>query len=162
MIDRIIEFIERITEKFLLLSGALTVIMSLAATYGVARRYLLHSPEPYSYEISTILLVACVVFSLAGLQCQHRHLRVDFVTGKLPQSVQYFLSHILTPMIALFYVSIVMWKSWENAWYSMMVWETSQSVWEEPLFPAKMMVPISMALLCMVLIAQLIQGIVHL
>jgi TRAP-type C4-dicarboxylate transport system permease small subunit len=158
-IDRIVQYI---TDKFLVISGALTIIMSLAATYGVGRRYLFHSPEPYSYEISTILLVACVVFALAGLQHQQRHLRVDFITTKLRPSTQLFLSHIFTPIIALFYVLIVMWKSGENAWYSMIIGELSQSVWEEPLFPTKMMVPIGMGLLGLVLIVQLIQGILQL
>ena len=61
--------------------------------------------------------------------------------------------------MALFYVGIICWKSWDNALYSMNIWETSQSSWEEPLFPVKMMVPIGMALLCLALASQLIQGI---
>ena len=162
VLPKIDHLIQIIVDKFLLLSGILTIIMSLASTYGVGRRYLFHSPEPYSYEISTILLVACVVFALASLQYQHRHLRVDFITGRLPSGVQHFLLYVLTPLIAIFYVFIIMWKSWQNSWYSMMVWELSQSVWEEPLFPTKMMVPLGMGLLLLVLVLQLIQGLCQL
>ena len=66
---------------------------------------------------------------------------------------------ILTPVLGLFFVVVVTWKSWENAFYSMGIGETSQSSWEEPLFPIKFLVPIGMGLLCLVLAAQLTRGV---
>jgi TRAP-type mannitol/chloroaromatic compound transport system permease small subunit len=106
-----------------------------------------------------MMLVACVVFAVAGLQRQRRHLRVDFIAERLPLGLEGLLVNIVTPVMALFYVGIICWQSWDNAIYSMSIWETSQSSWEEPLFPVKMMVPVGMALLCLVLVSQLIQGI---
>ena len=151
--------ITRISDWGLLLSGILILIMSVLSTYGVGRRYIFNNPEPYSYELSTMLLVACVVFAIAGLQRQRRHLRVDFIAGRLPPDLENILVNIVTPILALFYVGIMTWKSGDNALYSMSIGETSQSSWEEPLYPIKMMVPIGMALLCLVLASQLIHGI---
>ncbi len=151
--------ITRISDWGLLCSGIFILIMSLLSTYGVGRRYIFNNPEPYSYELSTMLLVACVVFAVAGLQRQRRHLRVDFIAGRLSPGLEDMLMNIITPVMALFYVGIMTWKSWDNAIYSMSIWETSQSSWEEPLFPVKIMVPMGMALLCLVLASQLIQGI---
>jgi len=37
--------------------------------------------------------------------------------------------------------------------------ETSQSAWEEPLWPTKMTVPVGAGLLCLVLLAQLSRGV---
>jgi TRAP-type C4-dicarboxylate transport system permease small subunit len=136
--------------------------MAFLSTYGVGRRYLLQNPEPYSYEISTILLVGCVVFAVAGLQRHRRHLRVDFISNYFSESLQRILLNIVTPVFALFYVVIITWKSWENALYSLRIDETSQSAWQEPLYPIKLLVPIGMALLCLVLIAQLSYGIASL
>jgi TRAP-type mannitol/chloroaromatic compound transport system permease small subunit len=159
IIDRTIE---RISDVGLVSGGILILVMSLLSTYGVGRRYLLHSPEPYSYELSTMLLVACVVIAVAGLQRHGRHLRVDFVAIFLPAHVQSILINIVTPVFALFYVVIITWQSWNSALYSMSIGETSQSSWEEPLFPIKLLVPIGMALLCLVLAAQLSRGIASL
>ena len=156
LIDKIIG---NLGDWFLLFSGILILIMSALSTYGVGRRYLLNSPEPYSYELSTMLLVACVVLAVAGLQRHRRHLRVDFIAGRLRAHWENVLLNILTPLLALFYVGIITWKSWDNAFYSMSIGETSQSSWEEPLFPIKFLVPIGMGLLCLVLTSQLIQGI---
>jgi TRAP-type mannitol/chloroaromatic compound transport system permease small subunit len=160
---KILRFLDHIigliADWALVISGILILIMAVLSTYGVGRRYLIHSPEPYSYEMSTVLLVACVVFSLAALQRHKRHLRVDFIANFLPRTLQEVLTDILTPVLGLFFVVVVTWKSWENAFYSMSIGETSQSSWEEPLFPIKFLVPIGMGLLCLVLAVQLTRGI---
>jgi TRAP-type mannitol/chloroaromatic compound transport system permease small subunit len=106
-----------------------------------------------------MLLVACVVFAVAGLQRHKRHLRVDFIANYLPETLQNALIDIVTPIFGLCYVVVITWKSWENALYSMSIGETSQSSWEEPLFPIKFLVPLGMALLCLVLAAQLSRGV---
>ena len=154
--------IGRVSDLSLIISGVLILLMSLLSTYGVGRRYLLNRPEPYSYELSTMFLVACVVLAVAGLQKHRRHLRVDFIAQYLPEGLQDFLINIVTPVLGLFYVSIITWKSWENALYSLSIGETSQSSWEEPLFPIKLLVPIGMALLCLVLMTQFGHGIASL
>jgi TRAP-type mannitol/chloroaromatic compound transport system permease small subunit len=162
LLNRVNRIIEYVSDLGLVFSGILILAMSLLSTYGVGRRYLLHRPEPYSYELSTMLLVACVVFAVAGLQRYKRHLRVDFIANFLPATVQNALIDIVTPILGLFYVVVITWKSLDNALYSMSIWETSQSSWEEPLFPVKFLVPIGMALLCLVLASQLSRGIASL
>jgi TRAP-type mannitol/chloroaromatic compound transport system permease small subunit len=148
-----------IAENGLVLSGVLILIMSLLATYGVGRRYIFHNPEPYSYEISTSMLVACVVLGVAGLQKQLRHLRVDFVANFFSKPVQDFLIYVLAPLLGLFYVVIVMWQSWDNTLYSLTMGETSQSSWEEPLWPTKMIIPVGFAMLTLSLLVHLGHGI---
>ena len=163
---KVLQFLDhtigRVADFALVISGILILIMAVLSTYGVGRRYLIHSPEPYSYEISTMLLVACVVFALAALQRHKRHLRVDFIAILLPETLQKVLVDIFTPVLGLFFVAIITWKSWDNALYSMSIGETSQSSWEEPLFPIKFLVPIGMGLLCLVLAAQLTRGVASL
>ena len=72
---------------------------------------------------------------------------------------KFILLNIVGPMLALFYVVILTWQSWDTAWYSLQIGETSQSAWEEPLWPTKMVVPIGAGLLCFVLLAQLSRGV---
>ena len=162
MIQNLDRIIERASNIGLLISGILITLMAFLSTYGVTRRYALQDPEPYSYEISTIFLLVCVVFAIAGVQRLGRNLRVDFVANQLSKNIQYILLNILAPVLALFYVVILTWQSWGDAWYSMQIWETSQSAWEEPLWPTKMAVPVGAGLLCFVLLAQLTRGIASL
>lgn len=158
-IDRIIE---KVSQWGLLASGIIILIMGFLTTYGVGRRYLLNNPEPFSYEIDVIFLVACVLLALAGLQRNKRHLRVDFIANYMSPKWQGILMDIITPVLALFFITIVVWKSWGIFQSSLQSWETSQSAWEEPLWPSKLMVPITMFWLWLTLIAQLVRGIVNL
>jgi TRAP-type mannitol/chloroaromatic compound transport system permease small subunit len=163
---RFIQNLDRIIERAgyiaLLFSGILIFIMAWLSTYGVTRRYALNIPEPYSYELSTIFLVFCVVFAVAGVQRLGRQLRVDFVSLRLSEGVQDGLLNILGPILALFYVVIVIWQSWDTAWYSMEIGEVSQSVWREPWWPTKMAVPVGVGILGLVLVAQLCRGVISL
>ena len=163
MVKRVIQILDRIIERAsniaLLVSGILILVMAWLSTYGVTRRYALNDPEPYSYEISTIFLLACVVLAIAGVQVLGRQLRVDFVANRFPEGVQDILLNVVVPVLALFYVVILTWQSWDTAWYSLQIGETSQSAWEEPLWPTKMTVPVGAGLLCLVLLAQLSRGV---
>jgi TRAP-type C4-dicarboxylate transport system permease small subunit len=166
LFSRLMRTLDRIIKRAayiaLLVSGVLILIMSWLSTYGVGRRYLLHNPEPYSYELSTIFLVACVMLGIAGVHMLGRQLRVDFLANRFPQSVQAFLLDIFIPILALFYVALITWQGWDSAWYSLKVHETSQSAWREIWWPTKMVVPVGAGLLCLVLLAHLSRGVTSL
>jgi TRAP-type mannitol/chloroaromatic compound transport system permease small subunit len=163
MFKKILSTLDRIIEVggnwAILWAGVCILLMGFLDTYGVFRRYVLNNPEFYSYEISVMLLTACCVLAVSGLQRYKRHLRVDFIANYLPNKAQIFLADILTPILALVYVGIIVWKGWNNTIYSFSIGETSQSAWEEPIWPVKLVIPVSMFWLCLVLIVQFIKGI---
>lgn len=157
--DALKNSIGKISQFGLLLSGLSMLGMALLASYGVIRRYILKSPEPYSSEISTILLVYCVMLAIAGVQNSHSNISVDFFSRKFSGFAKNICHNIITPAIALIYTIIIVTNSFKNVLYSMQMRETSQSSWEELLYPTKVIVPIGMLMLCMVLIIQIIGGI---
>jgi TRAP-type C4-dicarboxylate transport system permease small subunit len=140
------------------ISGIIAVIMCFLAFYGVFRRYALNRPEPYSYELSTIFLMVGIVLALPYIQRVGRHLRVDILANHFPETVQVILLNLVVPILALFYLVPMTWKSWENAWYSLQVGERSFSAWAPPYFPIKVWIPIGIGLLCVVLFTHLIRG----
>jgi TRAP-type C4-dicarboxylate transport system permease small subunit len=151
--------IERVSYVGVYISGVMALLMACLATYGVLRRYAFSDPEKYSYEISIMFLVTGVVFALPYIQRVGRNLRVDFIVNRLPAGVQAILLEIVFPILALFYVVPLTWKSWENSWYALQVGERSYSAWAPLLGPIKVMVPIGVGLLCLVLLAQLCRGV---
>ncbi len=151
--------IEYTTQVFVVLSGILTVLMALTATYGVVRRYVFHNPEPYSYELSTMFLLFSFVFAVAAVERLDRNIRVDFLIIHLPENIRRFLLNIISPIMGLFFCVILTWKGWDVAMYSFQIKEKSMSVWAVPLAPIKIVVPIGYSLLCLVLLMKLIRGI---
>jgi C4-dicarboxylate transporter DctQ subunit len=155
---QIIAAIEFVSGGLLALSGIMILLMAFASTYGVARRYLMHSPEPYSYEISMMLLLWCFVLSLAALQHQQRHLRGDFILNRLPGNVRFFVNGLLSPALAVLCSAILAWKGWEAAEFSMKIGERSISAWAEPLFPVKVVIPVGYGFLFVVALTQFVLG----
>lgn len=158
-VDRIIE---KVGDWALLVSGILIMVMGFLTTYGVGKRYIFNNPDPYTYELSIIFLVACILLCLPAIQWNRRNLRVDFILGHLPEKWRGIIGDVFTSVLALVFVSIVIWKSWGIFLYSFQVGETSQSAWQEPLWPMKLLIPITMSWLFLTLISQLVHAVIHL
>jgi TRAP-type mannitol/chloroaromatic compound transport system permease small subunit len=153
--------IERLSRFFLILAGILTLFMVFTATYGVFRRYFLNSPEPYSYELSTMFLLFTFVLAVACVERYDRHIRVDFVSSRVPKTVEFIILNILAPIAGLFVAVMFTWKGFDVAFYSHQIGEVSSSTWAVPLFPVKIIVPIGYGMLVLVLLSKLYFGIGH-
>ena len=80
--DRVIE---KVGDWALILSGVLILVMGFLTTYGVGKRYIFHDPDPYTYELSIIFLMACILLCLPAIQWNRRNLRVDFILSHFSQ-----------------------------------------------------------------------------
>ena len=158
-INRTDRVIERVSNAVTVLSGVLIVMMAFLASYGVIRRYIFESPEPYSYELSMMFLLWTFVLALAYLEKLDSHLRVDFFVVLLPKRIRLFLLNVIGPLVGFVFCSVLTWEGWTVAMYSLETGEKSMSIWAIPLFPVKIIVPIGYGLLCVVLLLKIVQGI---
>ena len=156
---RIEKIIDKASHVFLVLSGILIVIMMLTASYGVVRRYVFNSPEPYSYELSTMFLLFSFVFAISAVERLDRHIRVDFISSHLSHRWQYIILNVIAPVMGLLFAIMLTWKGVDVALFSLKIGEVSSSSWREPLFPIKLMVPLGYAMLLLVLLTRICKGI---
>lgn len=156
-VDRILE---RVSKLFVVLSGIMILLMAFTATYGVLRRYLFNSPEPYSYELSTMFLLWTFVLAIAHLEKLDGHLRVDFFVVILPERLKLFLLNVISPLLGLVFCSVLTWEGLKVALYSLEIGERSMSVWAVPLFPIKIIIPLGYGVLCIVLVLKIIRGLI--
>jgi len=152
------KIIDKASHVFLVLSGVLIVIMMLTASYGVVRRYVFNSPEPYSYELSTMFLLFSFVFAIAAVEKLDRHIRVDFISSHLSYRWQHIILNIIAPIMGLVFAFMLTWKGVDVALFSLKIGEVSSSSWREPLFPIKLMVPVGYAMLFLVLLTRIYKG----
>jgi TRAP-type mannitol/chloroaromatic compound transport system permease small subunit len=157
--DRVVE---KVGDWAMVVSGILILVIGFITTYGVGKRYIFHNPDPYTYELSIIFLVACILLALPGIQWQRRNLRVDWILTHFSPKWQNIIGEIFTNILALLFVGIVIWKSWGLFRYSFSVVEKSQSAWQEPLWPMKLVIPVVMAWLFITLVSQLAHAVIHL
>lgn len=156
---RITGIIGRLSSCFLLIAGFMILIMVFAVTYGVTRRYVFHSPEPYSYELSMMFLMFSFVFSISSVERLSQQLRVDIISNKMPEKMRHVVLSIITPILALAFVGVLFYKGVEATQYAFEVGERSISAWRQPMGPIKLMIPIGYSVLIMVLIVKLVAGV---
>jgi len=151
--------IGRISHLLMLVSGILILLMAWVQTYGVVKRYVYHSPDPFAYELSTMFLLFCGVLAVAGVERLDRHVRNDIVASRFPQRMRVIVLHTLFPLLALIFCSVLTWKSLGNALYALEIGQVTQSTWALPLAPIKFVIPLGYTLLCLVLLGKFCRGI---
>lgn len=130
--------------------------MAFVTGYGVVMRYIFRNPDPYAYEITYILMLACVVFSIAHTQRLGRHLRIDILDRYFPEAVRGVLLNIVGPIVGLIFCIPLVWKTWEKAWFALQSGQAT-GITGIPTFPMMVAIPVGVGLLCLVLIAQILR-----
>ena len=147
--------LDHVTRLLWLISGAMIVLMAFVTGYGVVMRYIFNNPDPYAYEITYILMLACVVFSLAYTQKLGRHLRIDILDRYFSERVRGVLNNILGPVVGLTLCIPIVWKTWEKALFAFQSGQMSGTT-GIPVYPMMFTIPVGAGLLCLVLIVQIL------
>ncbi|MCR4394437.1 MAG: TRAP transporter small permease [Dehalococcoidales bacterium] len=156
VLDRTLDLLSKLG---LLLSGMMLLYMSINVTYGVIKRYVFHDPSIIAIEMVKILLIPACVLAVSYVQRNGRHLKVDFLMNRFSPKIQLIISEVAVPLMGLFVGIVLVWKGWESAVYSFLIYERSMSVWSEPVFPVRFTIPVGYGLLCLIMIGQLVHGI---
>jgi len=164
-VERVIQFLgsllDRVTHLLWLFAGALIVLMALVIGYGVVMRYIFRDPSSYAYEITCMLMLGGALLSIAHTQRLGRHLRIDMLDRFFSEKVRGILLNIVSPVLGLFVATLLVWKSWEKAWFVLQSGQVTNTL-AIPTFPMMIVVPIGAGLLCLVLIAQILRYLVSL
>jgi TRAP-type C4-dicarboxylate transport system permease small subunit len=145
---------KNISKVFVVIAGIQLILMVFITTYGVVLRYFFRMPEPISYELCTIFMVWIFSFAISEVERLDEHIHADIFIQYAPESVRRFLKKIVTPLMGIIFCAILAWKGWGVAMYSLQINEKSYSVWGEPIFPVKIVIPIGYALVVLILIVK--------
>lgn len=156
------DWIKRISQYLLLLSGILILLMALAQTYGVIMRYIFKTPDPGAYELSMLFLLFCGVLAVAGVEKLDQHVKNDLVSSHFPPRMKLIVIETIFPFLSLIFCAVLTWKSLDNALYALKIGQVTQSPWALPLAPIKLIIPFGFTLLCLILLSRVINGITRL
>ena len=159
LLDKIVDILSKIA---LTLGGLLLLAMAINVTYGVVARYVFNSPSVYAMELTKILMIPALVLAVAYVQRYDKHLQVDFLSIRFPEKFRLILLQVIVPLLGMAVVFVLVWKGWESAMYSYSIHETSYSSWAEPLWPARIAIPIGYGLLFVVMVSQVIKAVARL
>jgi TRAP-type C4-dicarboxylate transport system permease small subunit len=99
------------------------------------------------------------ILAISAVERLDEHICADIFIQYAPESVRKFLKNLFTPFLGLIFTIILTWQGWRVAMYSLKINEKSMSVWAEPLFPVKILIPICYGLLVLVLLIKFYRNI---
>jgi TRAP-type mannitol/chloroaromatic compound transport system permease small subunit len=135
----------------------MVLLMAFLATFGVIMRHAF-DPEPYSYEFSYMFLLLSGVLAVAGVEKLDQHVRNDLLASRFPPTMKIIVTNIISPLLAMTFCTVLIWKSMDNAVYALSIGQTSQSTWRIPIAPIKFLIPLGFILLELILFSKFVKG----
>ena len=135
----------RIAGTGVVVAGVAVLLMVALVTVEVISRYFLRRSTLIADEYAGYLLVVVTFGGLAYTLRTEGHIRVDFVTNRLPAGVRRLLFGIGGVLGAIF-VTILAWQSWQLVQTSIGNSERALTVIRTPLWIPQLVIPIGLVL----------------
>jgi len=124
----------------------------------VILRYFFNSPTVWANELAQMLFGAYAILAGGYIMRTGGHVNVDILYFRLSPKSKAGLD-IFTSILFFLFCGMLLIYGGSLAWDSLSRFEHSQSAWNPPLYPAKLMIPLAAILLMLQGLAKLIQDI---
>lgn len=124
----------------------------------VIRRYFFNSPTVWGNELTQMIFGMYVVLCGGYILVLGGHVNVDILYSRFSTKGK-AVADIITFSVFLMFCSMMLIYGGSLAWESLSRFEHSQSAWNPPLYPVKLMIPLGAFLLLLQGIAKLIRDI---
>jgi TRAP-type mannitol/chloroaromatic compound transport system permease small subunit len=132
----------------------LIIVLFLLLITDVIYRYVVGRPTVWTSELSQLLFGVYAVLGGGYLLAQRGHVNVDILYGSFSRRSK-ALTDVATSFLFFLFVGVLLWQGWSLAADSIERLERTQSIWNPPVWPVKLAIPIAAILL-------LLQGVVRL
>ena len=135
------------------MSAAFVLLLMILVVADITGRYLFNSPVPMAYEFGSFMLVFIVFLALASTQRMGAHIRVEFVTLRLPPRARACLD-ILAYCLGIMVYATILWRGFGWAYTSWQVGDYVAGLINIPRYPSQFAVPLGAAILCLQFVAD--------
>jgi TRAP-type mannitol/chloroaromatic compound transport system permease small subunit len=138
-------------------SWFLVLLMALAVFEVVTRRFL-GIPQIWTFEVFAYLFCAQFVLALGYTLHYKEHVNVDALTLRFSERVQVLLETVVYVVFIGTFLWLMIPSAIEYAARSWEARETAPTAFSSPVYPAKTLIPISLFLLLIQLVAILLKN----
>lgn len=154
-LDRALVPLERF---FALLSGLAVFVLMWLAVYSVSGRKFFNAPLSGYVDYIEAAMPLIAFLGISYVQRNGGHIRMDIFVGALSGRVLWFFEAVTTTLVLVLMILLV-WGSWAHFDRS---FDMTKPLWSRdssidiglPLWPSKLLVPISFSVLCLRLFLQ--------
>ena len=141
-----------------ILAGLAVGAMMLHVVADVLGKYLLHMPVPSTAEVvANYYMIACVFLPLAYVESRGSTISVDIIYENIGETAQWWMRKTGHVISLIFYLGLG-WISWGVAIRAYRMNETMDGIWRVTIWPAKFLLPLGMAVACIVLLIKIFGG----
>lgn len=133
----------------------LAVAVMVLIAFEVVARYAFKSPTIWAGEATTYLSGVYYIMGGAYTLLLRGHVKVDMLYDRLATRTKAIVDLVTFPLFFLFF-SVLLWTSFENAWASTSIRETTGTSWSPPIYPIKITIPIAAFLILLQGVAKFI------
>ena len=141
-----------------LLAGAIVMAMMLFVTADVIMRTFFEKPIQGTYDIVRFMFIGCVFMAAPYVQRIKGHINIEIVTDKLSPKVNRLFA-VIGYLLAIYVVGILVWQTGLEARDTWIVQEYTMGILRVPLWPAKSVITLGMAMLLVRLVVDLVKEI---
>jgi TRAP-type mannitol/chloroaromatic compound transport system permease small subunit len=136
LLRRILPALDRVSAALAVLAQAMIVVLICVMLYEVAARRLFNSPTLWSVDIVYMVNGTLFLISAGYTLLKERHVRIDFLSSRLPARVQHAVNALFYALLFLPLLALTTSASLDKAWEAF-VEKTleNMSVWQPVIWP---------------------------
>lgn len=108
-----IRFLERFCQTIEIVAGLLVGVVTILIVASTAGRYLFTWPIPDAFDLSRLLIGACIMWGFASVGYRGGHIKVDLFAELMSPRVRRIVDVFAWAML-LFFVTLLTWKMFER------------------------------------------------
>lgn len=151
--------IDTISERIGKIVSFLVIFIIASIFYEIVSRSLFSAPTIWVHELSVFLFGGLSVIGGAYAFRNNAFVNVDIVYSRLPRRWRSILDLLTSALFFIFCVALI-WYGWQLAWKSLLLLETNQTVWDPPVYPSKLAIPIAAFILLLQGLAKFIRDLI--
>ena len=136
------------------MAGLCALAMTIFVTLDVFLRYVFNAPTIWANEASSYLLLLMVFMGSAYALREKAHIRIDVVVTRLPRQVQDWLQ-VFSSITFLIFTGVLCYFTLSIFLDTVRFAETSRSLWDIPLAPWQVWLPLGLAIISLLLILNI-------
>ena len=151
-------FIDTVNDRVGNLLSYLLFFFFVLLLMEVILRYFFNSPTVWANELAQMFFGAYAILAGGYILRTGGHVNVDILYSRLSRKSKAILD-IATSLLFFLFCGMLLIYGGSLAWDSLARFEHSQSAWNPPLYPVKLMIPLAAILLMLQGLAKLIRDI---
>jgi len=143
-----------------LLVASLAGFTMMVAGAGDAFSTFLGYPIPGALELAELLMVLVVFLALPDVEATRKHIVIDIVSSRLPDSFARPLA-VFSALLSLGFYGAMSWQAWRLFAESWTIREVTAGLVKMPVYPAKALFAVALTITTAIVLKHLVQAFVE-